>query len=364
MFSNDDINIMIDLICTELEVHPNENLIRNINLYIRQYDKNILLNQFKNLEKVYSKIKSSYITHLTTKQRSDTKKVQKYQKDIIQNADKKDDSITTLLKSKLFINADWLWANATVLLDTKYQDLSNTDKSRYNFYISPNTSTDYNQSGMITSYSDIKNITQIKIGSFILPYINNNLNYFHEITLTFLGINSNAYYTNEKNNNFHFKFIYDVSSFNNNLVILKPVKDTFTFTTPITHLEDISIRFQDPIYPIIFNADRMYPSNFNYSSNPGQITFATNHNLYNNDVIVINGLTTFDDNVNSTILSQINNIRGVVVSVISPTVISISYDFTQIINPNNTSLPLIYFESKRIRIPIDIKYINHNNYNE
>jgi hypothetical protein len=100
----------------------------------------------------------------------------------------------------------------------------------------------------------------------------------------------------------------------------------------------------------------MYPIQFNYISSDGRIVFPTPHGLNTNDIVIITGLTTLNDPLNNNILAQINNPRGVKITKINTTIISIGVNFSQIITPDTNSLPLILFYSNMFRFPIEIGY--------
>jgi hypothetical protein len=205
------------------------------------------------------------------------------------------------------------------------------------------------------------NITSFEVGKIILPYNSNlgALNFSQEITLSFTNIVGNSVHT--ANESFHFKFNYTVAPYNNNLIILEPfnvLKPVFTFNPPLRTLDRLSIQFNDPYYPISFNVDRMTPSSFDYSNSAGLIHFPKPHNLITNDIIIIKGLTTNSNN-DFNILQQINNPKGVKVTVVDSYSITISIDFTTIVAPDVSSLPLIIFYSKTFRFPLIINYTSN-----
>jgi Iap family predicted aminopeptidase len=102
--------------------------------------------------------------------------------------------------------------------------------------------------------------------------------------------------------------------------------------------------------------DRMTALSLNYLSTDGRITFSAPHNLSNGDIIIVQSLTTLDDSANSQVLIQVNNPRGLVVTVINPTVISIGVDFTTIVSPDPSAKPAVLFYSKTFRFPMEIGY--------
>jgi len=214
--------------------------------------------------------------------------------------------------------------------------------------------------GIIPSKLIPADITYMKIGRIILPYSTAlaNLNYNQELTLTFTGLRSNGsvianLLTNET---IHFSFTFTQCTFNANLVELIPVNKYCKFDPPLTYLDNLSMRWNDPRYPVSFDVDRMQAQLFDYTTTDGRITFAMPHKLNTNDVIIIYGLSTLNDSINTNILNIINNPRGIKITKINDTTISIGIDFTTIISPDNTSLPIILFVSKCFRIALEIGY--------
>jgi hypothetical protein len=177
-------------------------------------------------------------------------------------------------------------------------------------------------------------------------------NFTNEITLSFNAIRSNGILAHD--NTYHFVFTYTVR--NDSLVELTPINEYCKFSPPLRFVDDLSLRFSDPIVPIEFNVDRMYASSINYLSSDGRITFASAHNLTTGDVVIVRSLTTLDDAKNTNILSRIHSARGMPITVINSTTISIGIDFSLIDQPDTNSKPLVVFYSNTFRFPLEIGY--------
>ncbi len=199
-------------------------------------------------------------------------------------------------------------------------------------------------------------ITYFKLGKMVVPYPVSfrNHNFTKELTLTFTALRSNGIIARE--DTFHFAFTYEVHATNPALVELTPVNKYCKFNPPLRVLDDLTLRFNDPIYPVSFNADRARVSSINYLSSDGRIAFDKPHGLQTGDVVVIMGLTTGDNSANASILTTINDPRGIVITRIDDNIIATGMDFTTIKSPVATDKPLVLFHSRTFRFPLEIGY--------
>jgi hypothetical protein len=253
------------------------------------------------------------------------------------------------------LNWESLWRDSNVLIDSRYQNTVNQDRSRIVFNIVTNTKIKYPGSGAITSISNMRDIVEIEIYPFSIPYIAAADNFYQKITLSILelsAISIDAY----EDSQFHFMF---QSTLNGNLIDLTPINKTFRFFKPITQISEFSLRFGSPLNPILFDKDRLNTISINYNSNPGIVTFGEAHNLITGDLIYIDGFTTLTPAIDLNIINAINNPQGHICTRINNTSISINIDLTQIANASIIAgLSLnIYFGSKRIILPLKFRYL-------
>jgi hypothetical protein len=265
------------------------------------------------------------------------------------------------------LNYESLWRDANILVDSRYQNIANSDRTRLVFTLVGNTKTKVPGSGVITTIGAMRDIVQIEVFPFSIPYMSSADNYYKKITLSILELSSisvDAY----ENSQYHFMFNCIQ---NGNILQLTPINKTFRFYKPITRLNEFSIRFGSPLTPIIFDKDRLFTTSINYNSNPGIISFSESHNLITGDLIYITNFETKNIAEDLNIINEINNVNGHVCTRLSNTSISINIDFTQIITTNrplainnypNSSNPqdlsiIVYFGSKRILMPMCISYI-------
>lgn len=345
-------------ICFKLKIAPDDTLMVNVTQFCRKKDLQAIKAKHKTATDFHQHLIDLYLRHLS---KADLAAEQKMLDDKAQSLHKKPAKITS--SSIMGPLSQWVDRSMHIDIDSINRDISSdygnvvTD---FRFTLSTRNDRAPLGTGRVPARLIPANITYMKIGRVILPYsqvlagLNNN----QELTLTFTGIRNNgAIAANlSTNETIHFSFTYTECAFNNNLVELVPINKYCKFDPPLTYLDDISVRWNDPRYPVQFNSDRLHALSFNYGTTDGRISFGVNHNLETDDIIIINGLTTLDDNVNTTILSTINNPRGIKITKISNSIISTGIDFTTIVDPDSGSLPVILFVSKCFRIPLEIGY--------
>ena len=265
------------------------------------------------------------------------------------------------------LNYESLWRDANILVDSRYQNVANPDKSKLVFSLVNNTKTKIPGTGVITILGNMRDIVEIEIYPFSIPYMSLADNYYKKITLSILELSSISIEAYE-NSQYHFMFTAKQSG---NLLELTPINKIFRFYKPITRLNEFSIRFGAPLTPIIFDKDRLNTSSIDYTTNPGVINFAESHNLITGDLIYITTFETKNIAQDLNIINEINNKNGHICTRLSNTSISINVDFTQITvanrplainnypnssNPQNLSVS-VYFGSKRVLMPLRIRYL-------
>jgi hypothetical protein len=253
------------------------------------------------------------------------------------------------------LNYQSLWRDSNILIDSRYQNISNTNRSRIVFNIVNNTKVKTPGSGVITSISNMRDIVEIEIYPFSIPYISAADNYYQKITLSILelsAISIDAY----EDSQFHFIF---QGKTNGNLIDLTPINKTFRFFRPITRINEFSLRFGSPLSSIEFDKDRLYTQSINYATNPGIITFSESHNLVTGDLVYVENFNTLTPAKDLNIIEEINTTQGHICTRINNTSISINVDLTQI--ALGSQIPglsvLVYFGSKRILLPLKFRYL-------
>jgi hypothetical protein len=254
------------------------------------------------------------------------------------------------------VNFESLLRDSNILLDSRYQNLSNNDLTKIQFTIMNGSKIKVPGSGIITSIAPMRDIKEIEIFPFSIPYSSNADNYYQKITLSILELASVSIDSYE-DCQFHFMF---KAVKNKNLIDLTPINSTFRFFKPITKLADFTLRFGTPLNPISFDKDRLYTASIDYTSNPCVIKFNEDHNLISSDLIYINDFTTLNPSQDLNIINTFNNSNGYLCTRMSNLEISINIDATQVTSPDTNLSILVYFGSKRIILPLRIRYLYNN----
>lgn len=251
------------------------------------------------------------------------------------------------------LNRESLYRDANILIDSRYQNLANTDKSKLSFSIASDTKVKIPGSGIITASGVIKDIVEIEIFPFSIPYLAMADNYYKKITMSILELSSVSFDAYE-NSQFHFMFN---TVKNQNLIDLTPLNSTFRFSKPISKISEFTLRFGSPLEPIIFEKDRARSSSIDYTSNPARISFPDDHNLSSGDIIYIDEFTTNNPAQDLAIINSINTKSGHICTKIDPNTISFNIDMNLISDPNTNLSITVYFGSKRIFMPMRIRYL-------
>ncbi len=341
---------VIKSICSKLSIGtPDDTIIRNVSSYCKRLNHKELKQRYPDDSHRYEMIVKSYLNSIQPRD--------EYEFDpssLLSRSSKKEEPLTT---SWIDQRMPTLSSKAmSIYVDSRLRnaDVTQSDITDFVFSLVPRQTKTQVGDGHIQARVMPSQITYLKIGAFAIPYDESFrvTNSSREVTLTFTALRSNGMIGQDET--YHFAFTYEPITAS--IVKLTPINKYCKFSPPLRMIDNLSLRFNDPIYPIQFMTDRLIPSSFNYMSSDGRIEFATQHKLNAGDVIVIDGLTTDDDAANKSILSKINNPRGVVVTPINLITISIGIDFTQLITPSLTSLPQVFIYSRSFRFPLEIGY--------
>jgi len=254
------------------------------------------------------------------------------------------------------LNRESLLRDSNILLDSRYRNISNSDQTKIQFAIMNNSKLKVPGTGIVTSLAPMRDILEIEIFPFSIPYSSNADNYYKKITLSILelaAISIDSY----EDCQFHFMF---TAVKNKNLIDLTPINPIFRFYKSVTNITDLTLRFGTPLYPITFDSDRLYTTKIDYTSNPCLITFNKDHNLLSGDLVYITEFTTLDPAVDLNIINTFNDNNGHLCTRLSNDEISINIDATLVQYPDNNLSINIYFGSKRILLPLRIRYLYNN----
>lgn len=252
------------------------------------------------------------------------------------------------------LNRESLLRDVNILIDSRYQNLSNQDRSRFSFTVISDTKNKSEGSGTIISSVALRDLVEIEVFPFSIPYFTDADNYYKKITMSILELSASSIDAYE-NSQFH--FIFDIEK-RANLLYLTPINKIFKFHKPISRLNEMTIRFGSPLSTITFEKDRLTTRSIDYNSNPMTIEFFESHSLLSGDIIYINSFDTNNSAADLNIISQINTTKGHLCTRINSTTISINIDATVIRFPSLDSRFIVYLGSKRILIPMRFRYID------
>lgn len=356
-----DYAVVIKLVCYELKINKaDDTIIRNITQFCKKLNYTELSKKYDSVDDLHDFIAKSYVQSIAPKKEFDYNAYlhQDKSRKRMEGSGVKDQSID-VLTSWLSERMPTLSSKAmNIYIDTRFRNTSNQSPTKaiadFDFNLVPRLTTSTIGDGRIQARVMPSQVTYFKINKIVLPYPEDQRlrNFSSEMSLTFTGLRSNGIITSD--DTYHFTFTY--TPVNQQLVELIPVNKYCKFNPPLRVVDNISVRFNDPILPVDFAIDRLYPASFNYLSSDGRIVFNTSHGLNDGDVIIIMGLKTNNDAANANVLNAINNPKGIVVTRINATIIATGIDFTSIKSQDTSSLPLILFYSKTFRIPLEIGY--------
>ena len=93
---------------------------------------------------------------------------------------------------------------------------------------------------------------------------------------------------------------------------------------------------------------------------PTIVTTTIVHNLSTGDVVTFINFTTLAPLIDAATIFLINNLNGLIVTVLTPTTFSIDID-TTLITPDPSLSIVCIFDSKTFKMPIEFKFIRPRN---
>jgi hypothetical protein len=245
--------------------------------------------------------------------------------------------------------------NLYLLLDSKNRNLS-TDNNTFKWTVlhSANTTTQ----GTVNTLSDqIHNISNIQFDRFSIPYISSADNVYKKISLYIEEFSSMSVLINPSRR-YHMIFDSDVQGNRINLTPLINDEGRFRFHTPINILDTITLKFQSPFSPVIFQKDRF--GVIITSLNPTQsiLTFTEEHKVSDGELVHLESFDTLDPKSTTSIMqiNTVNREEGHIVTFISNFVLRIDSSLLGII-PDPTNLASCFIASRRLIIPIRMEYM-------
>lgn len=267
-----------------------------------------------------------------------------------------------------YLNYQSLFRDEYIMIDSRYQNKVNTDTTKMTFSLIGDTKTKSDHGGIIIG-NNIKDIVEIEIYPFTIPYKPVYSTFYNKITLTINEWVSNSFEAYEGG---QFHFCFDIDRIDNNLIYLRPINSIYSFSKPVNHIDDFSLSFGAVFPKISFDPDRMYPSQIDYSNEYGLISFSNPHGLITGDLIYITGFDTPEPARDVYVINDINRLEGHTIVKKDNHSFIINIDLSAVYHeeplgsghyPINdfTQPAIVYFASKRIQIQMRLRYLTSYN---
>jgi hypothetical protein len=394
--SPDNMVNLIIKICERYKLDPHiERNIINIKAFLDPLNGSALLKKHKTIEATNNAIIEIYGANLKSNRRSiaddnnlirqkllaiikkpgdDGKNLSKEYKNTFTNKENLSNGDNNILGMDMpqrieiikYLNYSSLFREEYIVVDSRYQNTVNTDRSKIMFTLLTNTKIKSDNGGVIIG-NTIKDIVQIEVFPFTIPYKPIFVNFYNKITLSINEWLSNSYEAYEGG---QFHFVFDIVKVDNNLIYLNPVDTTYSFSKPMNYIDSFTLSFGAMLPKITFDPDRMFSYKLDYSNEFGIITFESDHNLITGDLVYISGFSTPDTARDVKIIEEMNRSEGHTIvkkdnySVLLNVNLSLVRHEVPIgsgIYPidNLKQEILVYFACKRIQIPFRMKYLTN-----
>ncbi len=338
---------VINKVADALQVARSEQLVKNVISFCKSKDLRLFKSRYSSSDELTSALSSMYLEHI-----NDTDEPMP-------------DSHLDLSKIAMEGSAELISPKdkcVSVFLDSRHRDKSSYTPGQkiklFEYFVNQNSGSNRTP-GQVSVNGKLSNIKSFELQRMAIPYPTHlqNLNTGKTITLLFTNLSANSVINPISYH--HFSFTYQVSSYDDQVIILNPMdkKKVFEFNPPLRTLDRLSLQFSDPYEPIEFDPDVIIPSSVNYVNSDGRIDFATEHGLSDGDVIVISNFYTTDDLSYATILSSIMNKRGLQISIIDNYSIAINVNLSLLSDVAIPDMiPNIEVISRTFRFDLKIKY--------
>lgn len=209
--------------------------------------------------------------------------------------------------------------------------------------------------GSVNIYGSLRDIVALRVYPLRIPYVLAGDTAQERISLNVVELSPQGFVAHE-NRRFHFLFKTTVAG---NWIDCQPFNFNdgyYRFNKPVSRLDTLTLTFGDPLKQIQFDADR---SNYQiaYGVLVTTITTDIDHNLITGDKVYFEDFTTTNPVADADLIKFINGPDGFYITFIAPTIFTIPLDTSSLAPPPPGIKLSVYFESKRLYIPIEITYI-------
>ena len=245
-----------------------------------------------------------------------------------------------------------------IILDSFYRDTSvDTPGSgitnfQWNFLANSNQ----NRPGAINSLGNVQQLVSMTCPNIRIPYQNNALvNSYKRITMTVNEFSGQSY-IGQEGRKFHFMFSTELDT---NMLecstLFSSGKSTFEFAKPITQIDTITISFACPLEPLVFDMDRSLMA-VSYQAQ-ARLTSTVPHKLQTGDQVYLRDFTTGNPIADTAIIQAANRIQGYNVFVIDALTVDLPDLDLSSVTPIVPYTVQVLFGSKRVFVPLELKYI-------
>lgn len=396
--SKPNLRTLIDLICNKYQIDPTSNVnIINIKAFLAPLQVESIIKKVKTLKEANEYIVKLYgdtVKANTSSIPDNLNKTKKYLLKVIKtpgdNVAKSKDTrykgtfdnkesfqegfdgpgsildmtATQRIETIKYLNYQSLFREEYIFVDSRYQNTVNPDPSKILFTLLSNTKTKSDHGGIIVG-STIKDIVEVEVFPFSIPYKPVYATFYNKITLT-INEWSNSSFEAYEGGQFHFCF--DIEKIDNNLIYLRPINSTYSFSRPVNYIDSFSLSFGAMLPKIGFDLDRMYPSKIDYKDEYGLFIFDQPHGVVTGDLVYITDFNTPDEARDVETIKEVNRPEGHVIVKKDNYSFIINVDLRSVHHedpPLSGIYPiesfdqraLVYFASKRIQIQMRLRYL-------
>lgn len=257
------------------------------------------------------------------------------------------------------VNPQAAWRKNYIILDSRYRDTSQDTPGSgiTNFIWNFLANSSVNTAGAVNSLGTVQQLVSIQCPNLRVPFQNNALvNSYKRVTLLINEFSGQSY-IGQEGRKFHFIYSTELDGNMIECRALPHERGTFDFAKPITQLDTFTVSFSCPLEPMVFDMDRALMA-VQYT-NPAVLVSTVPHALQTGDQVYLTTFSTNDTVADAAVISNANNVGGHNIFVVDLYTIRVEgLDLTGVtapINPYNTQ---VYFGSKRVFIPLELKYVS------
>lgn len=249
-----------------------------------------------------------------------------------------------------------------IVLDSKYRELlesGDTPISRFKFNLVNSKTL---QIGTVNSGSEIENVVEMKLTSIVAPFgierYDGSLSYMR-LSAIIDQISGQSYIMSSsmkahwilRNAEYRFaagkRYEFNIEEFSDGV---------FKFNVPIRRLDDITVRFGSPVFPVTYYHDRDTAIVTGYGATT-DIQTTYNHSFPNGTKtwITASGFRTSDDIADKAIVDRVNNDVEILATITGVNTMRLTLN-TGSVTPLVGMRFNVFFEDRRITLPIEVTY--------